>query len=60
MLYIPPGPPEEVVVEDEDILEDENVLELEKEPSSLLVDVAIICEAEDESCFTEVLPSSVV
>jgi len=58
---IPPGPPvEEVVVELEDILEDENVLELEKEPSSLLVEVAIICEAEDESCFTEVLPSSVV
>ena len=48
------------MVEDEDILEDENVLELEKEPSSLLVDVAIICEAEDESCLTEVLPSSVV
>ena len=58
---MPPGPPvEEVVVELEDILEDENVLELEKEPSSLLVEVAIICEAEDESCFTEVLPSSVV
>ena len=58
---MPPGPPEEeVVVELEDILEDENVEELEKEPSSLLVEVAIICEAEEESCFTAVLPSSVV
>ena len=58
---IPPGPPlEDVVVEDEDILEEEKVLELENEPSSLLVEVAIICEADEESCLTEVLPSSVV
>ena len=56
-----PGPPlEDVVVEDEDILEEEKVLELENEPSSLLVEVAIICEADEESCLTEVLPSSVV
>merc|ERR1719189_46934 len=58
---IPPGPPlEDVVVEDEDMLEDEKVLELENDPSSLLVDVAIICEADEESCLTAVLPSSVV
>ena len=58
---MPPGPPlEDVVVEDEDMLEEEKVLELEKEPSSLLVEVAIICEADEESCLTEVLPSSVV
>ena len=35
-------------------------MELELGPSSLLVDVAIICEAEEESCLTAVLPSSVV
>ena len=48
------------MVEDEDMLEDEKVLELENDPSSLLVDVAIICEADEESCLTAVLPSSVV
>jgi hypothetical protein len=43
MIDIPPGPPlEDVVEEDEDMLEDEKVLELENDPSSLLVDVAII------------------
>ena len=42
------------------MLEDEKVLELENDPSSLLVDVAIICEADEESCLTAVLPSSVV
>ena len=57
---MPPGPPDVVVDEDEDMLEDENVDELLKEPSSLFVEVAIICEADEESCFTEVLPSSVV
>ena len=37
-----PGPPEELVVEVEDeMLEEENEVELEKEPSSLLVEVAI-------------------
>ena len=56
---MPPGP-DVVVVEDEDILEEENVDELLKEPSSLFVEVAIICEADDESCLTEVLPSSIV
>ena len=59
IIGMPPGP-DVVVVEDEDILEEENVDELLKEPSSLFVEVAIICEADDESCFTEVLPSSVV
>lgn len=58
---IPPGPPELDVVEVEDAIFDEEKLEeLEKDPSSLFVEVAIACEAEDESCLTAVLPSSVV
>ena len=54
---IPPGPPELDVVEVEDAIFDEEKLEeLEKDPSSLFVEVAIACEAEDESCLTAVLP----
>jgi hypothetical protein len=45
------------VVEVEDAIFDEEKLEeLEKDPSSLFVEVAIACEAEDESCLTAVLP----
>merc|ERR1712107_972645 len=46
IIGMPPGP-DVVVVEDEDILEEEDVDELLKEPSSLFVEVAIICEADD-------------
>ena len=57
----PPGPPEEVVVDVElFMLELENDVELENDPSLLLVEVAIICDAKEESCLTAVLPSSVV
>ena len=45
------------MVEVEDAIFDEEKLdELEKDPSSLFVEVAINCEAEDESCLTAVLP----
>ena len=45
------------MVEVEDAIFDEEKLEeLEKDPSSLFVEVAIACEAEDESCLTAVLP----
>ena len=58
---IPGIPPVLDVVEvDEDIFEEENDEDDENDPSSLLVEVAINCEAEDESCLTAVFPSSVV
>ena len=54
---IPGIPPVLDVVEvEDDILEEENDEEDEKDPSSLFVEVAINCEAEEESCLTAVLP----
>ena len=46
----------DVVEVEDDILEEENDEEDEKDPSSLFVEVAINCEAEEESCLTAVLP----